>query len=1716
MMSFVMKKMRHRPTHPLMVLALTVLTVFALVPNEALADRAFARRFSTNVEGDLVLVGNTLLTCPTGAANCAAAQAGGAFNNNDFNPMAFVDMDGDTTTFNSSEAGLVLPPGSTVKFAGLYWSGDSADVARGQVLFKTPTSFGYSVVNASVVDQGNNSPVPSSAYQGFADVTAQVVAGGAGNYRVANVQASTAQYRHAGWSLIVVFANNSYPLRNFAVYDGIVYANAQTISIPVSGFLTPLSGPISTRLGTVVYDGDVGTNNDTIALNGTLLSDAVHPANNSYNSTIADGGAYVTNKNPNYQNQLGMDIARWNVPPGIMSNGATSATIAVTSPTGGATPEVMWVGVVTFATDIYVPIITPNVLKTAEDVNGGYLLAGDRLRWKVTLDNSGIDTGTNVIATDNIPAGLSYNPNTLEILTGANFGTKSDSAANDQAEYIASGTPRVVFRLGAGANGTMGGNLPYLAGTSFWFETIVAAGLPAGTVLSNSVGLTYSGQTIGSTFTATSAAATMTLVAPPTLSKSFTPNLITVNSASVLTVVMTNPAGNPGNITGVSFSDTYPTDLVNAATPNPQISCTAGSTAGTLTGGVAGGNTIGLSPGATLVPGGSCTITVNVTSAIAGNYTNTTSVVSSTNAGNGNAASALITVGKPSITKAFSPTTILAGATSTITFTINNGLPTALSNVAFSDALTNMVVATPNGVGGTCTGTKTAVAGSASIALSGGALAANGSCTFIVNVTSSTTGILPNTTTGVSSTESGGAGAPSNTANLTVVSPPVLSKTFSPTSVRTNVASTLTLVVSNPNPTTTITGVAFSDTYPTNLVNDTPANRTLNCTAGSTGTATGGANAGTTVGFTAGSLLPGGSCTLTVNVESALTGNYANSTSTVTSSNTNAGALASATLNVTALVAPTVTKAFSVATIPVGGTATQTITLNNTLNLLTAVTGVAFTDTLPSGLTLASVPSTTCASGVVTGTIGGTVLGLSGATIAAAGSCTVTVTVTSVSTAQYVNSTGTVTSANAGTFGPATGTLEVLAPPAITKTMNPAAIGVAPAFSTLTIALSNTTTATTSLTGVEIGDVFPTNLVVAATPTPTNSCGGGVGGGANSLQGRTGVGAWGAVAAGNTEIRLQGQTLAPNASCSVTLRVSSATPGTYLNTTNAVLSTNGGTGTTASATVSVARPSIAKAFSVSPIAAGATTVLTLTLTNPTGTAMTAAAFTDTYPAGMTNTGTPSGATTCAGGSVTAAANGGSVALAGGTIPANGSCTVTVNVTSTITVTNTVPAGGLTALSGVTPVSNGVPASAPLAVYARPAATKTFSAPTILPAGTVTLSIVIANGNALAGTSLGFTDTFPAGMTVAATPNVVSTCGTVQGRTGVGAWGAVVSGNTEIRINNNGSLPANSACSVLVDVTSSTVGAALNSTGPISTANIGTGIASTATVVVMGPPTVAKSFSPNSALTNAVSILTITLTNPNSVAITGAAFTDTYPSVNLVNDATPSGSTSCVGGTVTAAAAGNSVALSGATIPANGSCLISVRVKSAVAAVYTNNTGAVTTSNAGSGTSASGIFTVTQPMANLDLLKLVSVFSDPYNAGVNPKSIPGAISAYTLRATNTGPGTTDLDTVLVTDPLPAEVEMYVGDIGGGGSGPVVFTNGAPTSGLSWVFSGLAVEGDSIDFSLFNSGTDFTYHPTADANGFDALVRRIRLNPKGVMNAVGGGNPFVDMQFRVRIK
>jgi uncharacterized repeat protein (TIGR01451 family) len=114
--------------------------------------------------------------------------------------------------------------------------------------------------------------------------------------------------------------------------------------------------------------------------------------------------------------------------------------------------------------------------------------------------------------------------------------------------------------------------------------------------------------------------------------------------------------------------------------------------------------------------------------------------------------------------------------------------------------------------------------------------------------------------------------------------------------------------------------------------------------------------------------------------------------------------------------------------------------------------------------------------------------------------------------------------------------------------------------------------------------------------------------------------------------------------------------------------------------------------------------------------------------------------------------------------------------------------------------------------------------------------------------------------------------------------------------------------------------------------------------------------------------------------------------------------------------------------------------------------------------------------------------------------------YDVTVTNSGPGTVDAGTLTITDPIPADAAMYVSTASGN---PVAFVNGATASGLSYTYA------SHVSYSSAGVSGPWTYTPAPDVNGFDPLVRAVRIAPAGVMSAAGSGNPAFTIQFRVRI-
>jgi len=222
-------------------------------------------------------------------------------------------------------------------------------------------------------------------------------------------------------------------------------------------------------------------------------------------------------------------------------------------------------------------------------------------------------------------------------------------------------------------------------------------------------------------------------------------------------------------------------------------------------------------------------------------------------------------------------------------------------------------------------------------------------------------------------------------------------------------------------------------------------------------------------------------------------------------------------------------------------------------------------------------------------------------------------------------------------------------PPVITKSFGSTSIQ---ANGSTSLSFNITNPNATPLTGVGFTDTLPAGLIVSTPNGLTGSCDGGTN----------------TASAGSNSISLSGATLAASSSCTFSVNVTGTTAGVKNNSVT-VFSTNGGTGNTSSASLTVLPPlppTIVKAFADSQVqlfGPNSSTALSFTLTNPNAaTTLTSVGFTDTLPAGLIVS-TPNGLTgSCGGGTITAIAGSNNISLSGATRAAGASCTFSVNVT----------------------------------------------------------------------------------------------------------------------------------------------------------------------------------------------------------------------------------------------------------------------------------------------------------------------------------------------------------------------------------------------------------------------------------------------------------------------
>ncbi|MFE9673418.1 DUF3344 domain-containing protein [Streptomyces sp. NPDC006259] len=324
------------------VLALALVLAALWAPDGALAAPAppapeaerlaFGQRYHATRHGGIVRAANSAVSCRTTPAAppatatatttrtapaCAAVREGRAAVNGEFD-MAYVDVDRDPNTYNSSRAEVRLPRGSRVTYARLYWGGNlrvgeqKPPKDNGRVLIAEPGGAYKAVLADTVV--GHRAARGADAFQASADVTELVRESGSGLYTVAQVNVAmgrSAAGAWGGWTLVAVYENPREPLRHLALWDGFdSLGSGAGQEIRLRGVRIPRGA--GGRAGLVAYDGDRGRSGDSFMFSTgsrpvSALSDPVNPSDDVLNSTISEPGAAPAARVPAYANTLGYD-----------------------------------------------------------------------------------------------------------------------------------------------------------------------------------------------------------------------------------------------------------------------------------------------------------------------------------------------------------------------------------------------------------------------------------------------------------------------------------------------------------------------------------------------------------------------------------------------------------------------------------------------------------------------------------------------------------------------------------------------------------------------------------------------------------------------------------------------------------------------------------------------------------------------------------------------------------------------------------------------------------------------------------------------------------------------------------------------------------------------------------------------------------------------------------------------------------------------------------------------------------------------------------------------------------------------------------------------------------------------------------------------------------------------------------------------------------------
>ncbi len=408
-----------------------------------------SKRTEFTIKGDFKFVSNTIL------GKVSNDDGTGIFNpNNDYNNgglnnqfrMGFIDIDDDPLTFNSSSADLTITSScAKIKHVGLYWTASYADQIRKQditsIKIKYPGNRQYSTItNAQIIhDYYNDSKSLFKQYSCYKDITDEVLSleNPTGTYTVANIPATTSEINDdqklgnglaGGWTMVVIYEDNSKQRKRFYVYDGFVNINskAKPVEFSFDNFQTIPEGAVHGKIGVISYEGDKGIRGDRFQVlsNETnkykSITDNNNPMNNFFNANITENGKNITNRVPASQNTLGYDADLFDIKNPrntIIGNNQTKSSFRLLTDNDGYS-----VMAVAFSVEIYEPAI--HIVKRSRYSNDNsfvypndIIAPNQDITYSLTIHNDGNDNAKNTVIKDQLPENVIFSTESIVLPT---------------------------------------------------------------------------------------------------------------------------------------------------------------------------------------------------------------------------------------------------------------------------------------------------------------------------------------------------------------------------------------------------------------------------------------------------------------------------------------------------------------------------------------------------------------------------------------------------------------------------------------------------------------------------------------------------------------------------------------------------------------------------------------------------------------------------------------------------------------------------------------------------------------------------------------------------------------------------------------------------------------------------------------------------------------------------------------------------------------------------------------------------------------------------------------------------------------------------------------------------------------------------------------------------------------------------------------------------